>query len=329
MRTILSILAAASLCLAQEATAEKLIEAGHWKRARSLVEQRLRAAPDEPEAIYLMSQIRAAFGDRTAPLELAERAVRLNGGVARYHRQLAEVQGVMAQRANLFQQALLARRFRKEIDVALSLDPRDAQALDDLVEFYLMAPAILGGDTNRAEGVARQIAAIDASAGFLASAQIAKIRKDAARTEAMLRRASEVRPPSYEAQMALARFYLAPEYRDDAAAEALGRRALGLDSGRAEAYCVLAESYADRANWNALDAALSSSVQAVPDDAAPYYRAAERLLSSGREPARAERYLHAYLAQEPEGNEPTAADAHRKLGLALRAQGREADAERE
>ena len=261
---------------------QKLIEAGHWKRARSLAEQRLRATPDEPEAIYLMSQIRAAFGDRSAPLELAEKAVRLNGGVARYHRQLAEVQGVMAQHANLFQQALLARRFRKEIDAALSLDPRDVQTLDDLIEFYLVAPGILGGDPNKAEGTARQIAAIDASAGFLANARIAEFRKDTARTEAMLRRAAELRPPSYKALMALARFYLAPEHRDDAAAEALGKAALALDAGRAEAYCVLAESYAGRASWSALEAVLSASEQAAPDDASPYYRAAARCLERTR-----------------------------------------------
>ena len=56
----------------------------------------------------------------------------------------------------------------------------------------------------------------------------------------------------------------------------------------------------------------------------PYYRAAERLLAV--DPVRAERYLRVYLAQEPEGNQPTAADAHWKLGLALEAQGRSGDA---
>jgi tetratricopeptide (TPR) repeat protein len=329
VRTILPILAAAALCLAQETTAEKLIEAGHWKRARAVVEQRLRQAPQDADANYLLSQIRAAFGDRTSPLELATTAVRLDGGVARYHRQLAEVQGVMAQHANLFQQALLARRFRKEIDTALSLDPRDMQALRDLIEYYLMAPGILGGDTNKAEAVARQIAALDAVEGLLAGARIAEFRKDSTRTEALLQRAAKLRPPSYKAQMALAWFYLAPEHRDDAAAEALGKGALGLDGGRAEAYCVLAVSYADRANWSALETLLSSAAQAVPDDAAPYYRAADRLLTSGREPARSERYLRAYLARDPEGNQPTVADAHWKLGLALRAQGREAEAARE
>jgi hypothetical protein len=76
-----------------------------------------------------MSQIRFAFGDNTAPLELAAKAVELDGNVGKYHRQLAEVTGVMAQHANLFQLLGLARRFKKEIDAAVSLDPNDIQAL--------------------------------------------------------------------------------------------------------------------------------------------------------------------------------------------------------
>ena len=66
--------------------AEELIEAGHWKRARTLVEARMREAPDDPLAIYLTSQIRFAFGDADAPLGLAEKALALDGGAARYHR---------------------------------------------------------------------------------------------------------------------------------------------------------------------------------------------------------------------------------------------------
>jgi hypothetical protein len=57
----------------------------------------------------------------------------------------------------------------------------------------------------------------------------------------MLRHATEVRPPSYQARLALAQFYLAPEHRNEAAAEMLGRGALNLDTERVDAYCVLAE----------------------------------------------------------------------------------------
>ncbi len=140
---------ATSVCLVQEATPEQLIEAGHWNRARAIVEDRLRHAPEDPNAILLLSQIRNVFGDQASPLDLAEKAVRQDGSVARYHRQPAEVEGVMAQHAGLFQQAILARSFRKQIELALALDPRDVQVRRDLVEYYLVAPG-LGRDAKQA-----------------------------------------------------------------------------------------------------------------------------------------------------------------------------------
>jgi hypothetical protein len=313
VRPTLAILLAASACGAQAFSPEKLIETGHWKRARAIVEPRLREAPDDAASVFFASQIHAAFGDRVSPPALAEKAVRLDPGVARYHRQFAEVQGLIAQHAGIFQQIGIGRRFRKEIDEALRLDPRDAQAMRDLIEYYLVAPGIVGGDVKKAEAVAQRIAAIDACPGFLAEARIAEWRKDSAEQQRMLRSAADVRPPSYKAQMAAAEFFLTPAHRDEAGAEAAARVALSIDSGQAGAYCVLAAIYAGRANWSALDELLLSAAQAVPDDLAPYFRAAERLLADGRDPARAERYLHIYIAQEPEGNEPTLADAHAKL----------------
>ena len=174
---------------AQQTPAERLIEAGHWKRARAIVEARIREAPDDPLAIFLLSQIRNAFGDHTAPLQLAERAVALDGRTAKYHRQLAEVLGVTAQHANAIQQFFLARRFQKEIDTALALDPQDVQALRDLLEFYLLAPGIAGGDPRKAASTAERIAAIDASEGFLARARVAP----PAETEALLQARSSRR----------------------------------------------------------------------------------------------------------------------------------------
>ena len=60
---LVCILWAASLAWAQQSPAEKLIETGHWKRARTIVEARIREAPDDPLACPLLSQIRNAFGD--------------------------------------------------------------------------------------------------------------------------------------------------------------------------------------------------------------------------------------------------------------------------
>jgi hypothetical protein len=57
--------------VAADSVPEQLIAAGHWKRARSLVEVRIHESPDDPLANFLLSQIRNAFGDRESPLPLA------------------------------------------------------------------------------------------------------------------------------------------------------------------------------------------------------------------------------------------------------------------
>jgi len=321
VRLIFVVLAAAIGLSAQPSGAEALIEAGHWKRARSFVDWRLQENADDPDALFLSSQIHNAFGDHTSPLPLAEKALKLDGKVARYHRQVAEVLGVAAQHANMFQQVGLARRFRKEIDAAIALDPHDTQALRDLVEFYLLAPGILGGDTAKAAQTADRIASINRAEGLLAQARIAEFHKNPAETEALLRRAAELRPASYKAIMALAEFYLEPQHRNDSATETAARAAVTLDPGRVGAYSVLAAVYARQSNWAALEETLSQAAQAVTDDPAPYYRAAEQLIADSREPERAERYLRTYLMQEPEGNEPAAAEAHAKMDVALHMRG--------
>ena len=304
---------AASLCRGQADPAAELIQSGHWKRARTLVEARLHQAPNDAAAHFYLSQIRNAFGDHSSPLPLAEKAVELDPRVAKYHRQIAEVLGVMAQNSNALQQLLLARRFRKEIDTALALDPRDVQALRDLTEFYLLAPGIAGGSREKAGATAESISAIGAAEGCLAKARVAEFEKRPTDAEAWLKRAAEAQPPSYRAQTALAHFYLAPEHSKLELAERAAQRALALDRGRAEAYALLAEIYAAQSRWNELDALLADSARNVPDDLVAYYRAALRINSAGEDLARAERYLNIYLAQEPEGNEPTIAEAQRAL----------------
>lgn len=314
---------------AEQSPAEKLIEGGHWKRARALVEVRFREHPSDALANYLLSQIRNAFGDHATPLPLAEKAVALDDRTAKYHRQLAEVLGITAQHSGPIEQLFLARRFRKEIDAALSLDPRDPQAIRDLLEFYLLAPAIAGGDPRKADSLAGRIGTIQAPLGFLAEGRIAAFRKQVPATETALQKAAEASPQNYAARIALASFYLDSAHFNPAAAGAQAREALKLEPTRIDAYKVLAETLSDRGDWNGLESTLVAAASTVPDDFAPYYRAAERLLTKQNDLARAERYLRVYLGQEPEGNEPTAATAHWKLGLVLQSAGRSEDAVKE
>jgi tetratricopeptide (TPR) repeat protein len=290
-------LAGFSLAYGQQSEAEKPIEAGHWKKARVIVEARIRQAPNDPQANFLLSQVRNAFGDYATPHSLAEKAVALDGRVAKYHRQLAEVLGVEAQHAGPIKIVFLAHQFRSEIDTAISLDPSDIQAQRDLLEYYLVAPGIAGGDLQKATGVVKHIGELDAVEGYMAQARLAAYRRQSGETEAMLHCAVEAQPPSYPARVELA-----------------GRELLRIDRGRVEPYSFLAQVYAQRGDWSSLDAVLAEGAQQDPNDMAPYFRAAETLFRIGRDSARAQRYLAVYLNHEPEGNEPSLNDARKIAG---------------
>jgi hypothetical protein len=61
----------------------------------------------------------------------------------------------------------------------------------------------------------------------------------------------------------------------------------------------------------------------VPDDPAAFYQAAKSILTGnqGSELTRAEKYMRIYLSQPSEGNEPSLAAAHWRLGLILEKEG--------
>ena len=310
MRGIALVLLAAH-CAAQT-PAEERIAAGHWKQARALVDPR---QTHDALTQFLLSQIHAAFGDRDSPLPLAEKAVALDGRVAKYHRQVAEVTGVMAQHAGLVQQLLMAHRFRHEIDITLSLDGRDIQALRDSMEFYLLAPGIAGGGRDKARAVAARISRLDEVEGSLAQARLAEAAGDHPRQESALRKAVQAGPSNYRARIALAEFLLARGDWEGARQQAEAAR--NITDNRVDTYSILATVYASRGMTNDLETLLAISEERVPDDLSPYFRAAEVLSSAGRDLGLAQRYFRRYLAGEPEGNAPTLAETRRKLAEVL------------
>ena len=71
----------------------------------------------------------------------------------------------------------------------------------------------------------------------------------------------------------------------------------------------------------------SRNPKGIPDDFSPYYEAARTLLAEGADLPRAERYLRKYLTQDPEGETPSPALAHWRVGAgALRMEGRKPEA---
>jgi tetratricopeptide (TPR) repeat protein len=312
-----------------------LIEDGRWKRARAVLEPRVKANPTDAEAAAMLSRVRLAYGDLEGAAGLAETAVKLNGQVAENHWLLARAFGEQARKASLMKQFGLAKRFRQEAEAAIALDPKHIQSRLYLISYYAGAPGIAGGDAKRAEQIAAEVAAIDPAWGHMARARLLEETKPATDKQtadelaALYKKALEAaKTPAMrsEALSALIGVSLSPPAQNLDLVEQYGREAVKNDPQRAGSYSALAVAYASRGRWAELDATLAESEKAVPENLAPYYQAGRIILLQGNDYARAERYFRKFLTQEPDAGPVTTAHAYWRLGLTLEKLGRRGDA---
>ena len=322
---------------ADDLSPDALVKAGHFKRAREIVQPKYAANSGDADLNYLMSEIEDAFGNLDRARDLAEKAVALNGREARYHRQLGELYGETAESATLFAKGGWAKKFKAEVETAAALDPKDLDSRFDLLEYDLQAPRLMGGGKDKAAAMAAQIAAIDPAQGDLAQARLAQDRKEVATQESWYLKAIAARPADYNFLTTMAQFYVAATPPKTDLAEKYAREAITSDPTRAAAYSILASTLASVVRWKNLDACLALAEKNVPDDLAPYYHAGRAILiryatsdpANHPDLARSESFFRKYLSAEAEGQEPTAAHAHWRLGLVLEKEGRRSEARSE
>jgi len=345
LSTILSVLLLPSGLAGQTIDpAIALVKSGHWKRARPLIERQYHENSNSAESSWLLSKVMLTYGDLEQALALAEKAVAMEGNNSNYHYRLAEVCGRTAEKANLFSKGHWAKRFKQEAETAASLDAKNLDARFGLLEYYLQAPRLMGGGKEKARAMADEIGRIDSVSGDLAQARIAQDQKDWPNERAFFSKAVATGPKTYDDLISIANFYLRPAAAtqeaatrtndgvpaDPATVEKLAREAARLDPGRVDAYAVLARLYSAQKRWKELESVLAESGKQIPDNLAPYYRAAQIVLGQSTEGSkdlpRGESYLRKYISQNPEPDSPSLAEAHWQLGLVLEKEGRKAEA---
>jgi tetratricopeptide (TPR) repeat protein len=323
-----ALLCLVAVSLRADSPAADLAAHGHWKRLKAQVEPRAAANANDAEAQWLLSRVRAAYRDFDGALAPAEKAVALDRRNADYQWQLAQVVGELASDASVFKQMGLARRYKREVEAALAINPKHTEALTGLMEFHTRAPGIVGGDKKKAQEIVEQIMAINKVDGCIAKVRLLGRQSPVpmAEIEQAWVQAVQADPNRYEPHLNLANIYAggtSPRW-ELAEKEALAAR--HLDADRVNPYGLLASIYAAQEKWTELEAILTEAEKRIPDNLSPYLRTAGTLTNTGKDLARAERYARKYLSQEPEPNASSHAVAHWRLGLVLEKQGRKADA---
>ena len=299
--------------------AADLAEHGHWKRLKAQVEPRVSANPNDAEAQSLLSAVRMAYKDVDGALAPAEKAAALDPKNAEYRWQVAQVVGEQASSASVFKQMGLAKRYKREVEAALAINPKHTEAMTGLMEFYNRAPGIVGGDKKKAAELADQILALNKVDGYLAKARLLQ-RADPpqpAQVEQVYVQAVQADPSRYQPHATLASIYASGQAPRWELAEKEALTAKRIDADRTTPYSILAAVYATGERWAELDANLAEAEKKIPDNLTPYLRASGALLTTGKDLARAERYARKYLAQDPEPTASSPAVAHWRLGRIL------------
>ena len=163
---------------------------------------------EEADVLYFQSRLKQSGGEHNEALRLAEAAIEANPGKAAYHLQLASVLSDELTNAGFFKRISLAKRVRMQLDTALKLEPKNPDCLFGMMLYYERAPGMLGGSKDKAHELAEQVGRMDASKGYLAQAQLARLEGKSGELEGLYLSAVKADPKSYDAVAALAGFYV-------------------------------------------------------------------------------------------------------------------------
>jgi Flp pilus assembly protein TadD len=263
-------------------TARDLLDAGRVDDAIETLNQRIAANPRDAEAIHLLCRAYFQYEDWDRAEGRCKRAVELEPNNSGFHRWLGRVYGEKAGRATL--PIGLALKTRDEFQRAAQLDPTDATASEDVAEYYLEAPGIMGGGKDKAREQAKVLAKLSTAREHWVYARLAEKDKDYATAER--------------------------EYR----------KMIEDGNGDGEAWLNLGFFYRNQKRYDEMEQAFVKMNQGAITSREVLFEAAANLYRVGRAFSFAQQLLQRYLAEGPVEEAP-AFKAHNLLGMLLEKQG--------
>jgi len=278
----LSILALCGALSSQ--TPQDLLSAGGVDQAIQTLEQQLLTAPTA-ETHNLLCRAHFELGAWDAGIPACEKAVSLAPDNGLYHLWLGRIYGEKADHSNFLAAAGLAGKVRTEFERAVELSPNSWEARTDLAEFYLEAPAVIGGGKDKARAQAAQLTRLNPAMAHWVLARVAEKNKD------------------------------------DAAAEQEYRAAIDASNGGARAWVNLAGFYRRINRFDDMQQALRTAESKPLDRPAALVDGASILLRAGRDYPAAIRLLRRYSALSTPVEEAPVFKAHCLLGELFEKQG--------
>jgi len=167
----------------------------------------LRQLPQRDAAAYeLLGRNYFMTGDYKKATDALEKAMELEPRNSDYAMWLGRAYGRRAETSNPFSAMGHASKARQCFERAAQLNPKNIDALNDLLEYYMEAPGFMGGGMDKATEVVARISQVDPAEGHWAQSKLDEKRKETASAEEHLRRALELNPQRVGRFIDLARF---------------------------------------------------------------------------------------------------------------------------
>lgn len=270
--TSLSLVAVAGHGAPLDSDATRLLMTGHVDEAISQLHSTLAANPHDGSAHLLLC--RAFYSE-----DLGAEAARSCDAAIQNDLQSSVAQdwagrafGMQASHAGPLGGLRLARRVKAAFETAVSLDSRNHEAVNDLGEYLIAAPGIVGGSQAEARALADRVQSGMPEQAHRLRALLAEKNRDDAAAEREFRAALVV-ADSPAAWVDLAGFYMR-RHQDDRAAEA-ARSAIAADKAHGPALVDAASILNDlhREPALALSAVRSYLTSPAQSDVAPAFKA--------------------------------------------------------
>lgn len=270
---------------ADPASPAELLSLGRVDDALRLLKDRVHAAPNDAQAYNLLTRTYFYMGRWEDAAAAAERAAALEPASSDYQMWLARAVGEKAAHASFVTAVRMVPKIRGAFERAVQLNSSNSEARTDLAEFYMEAPAFLGGGKDKALAQAEALASQDAAPAHWVKARLAERAKQFETAEQEYRAAVAASPHPGSRWLDLAGFYRSRGRLDQM--EATISKAASEDTG----------------------------VSTVP------YEAAMLLFQAGRNFPGAVALLQKYLANASQPEAAPAYQAHYLLGQILEKQG--------
>lgn len=281
-----SVTVSAAMPRARADEAKTALTRGRADQALNLLNDVLTQDANDAEALNLRCRVFYAEERWDEAIADCSRAVQIEGGNSNYHMWLGRAYGEKARHVAFVTAYKLAKLIRVEFETAASLDPKNGQALSDLGEYYVQAPAVLGGGSAKAEALAKQLDSFDPVRALELRSQIAESKKD-----------------YLEAETAL-------------------RAKISASHSSAQSWMDLGSFYQRRERWDEMLAAVESGAAAADHDHGPALAdGAATLMKANRQQKLAIDWMRAYLASDALSEEAPAFVVHVRLGTLLKQQG--------